>query len=230
MRIRHSKRAGSVLPLVAVSLVALLGFTALAIDLGMLMVARTQCQHAADCAAMAGARTLTGETSTNNNFAAAGPNAVAAGTSSYVLTRQVQSSWVSYEIGYYTYDRTNNVFGKILPSSGGVMPTNENWSLATVTVTFNNPTAFAKVFGINAFTTYGTATAVHRPRDISVIVDLSGSMSFDSLLGSPYNGNRTQGNNPETVYPQFGHYMAPYNPVPSAPYVLPSGEVLGFTN
>ena len=48
-------RVGMVLPLLAVSMVALLSFVALAVDVGMLAVARTQCQNAADAAAMAGA-------------------------------------------------------------------------------------------------------------------------------------------------------------------------------
>lgn len=232
MRLQHQakRRTGSVLPLVAVSLVALLGMVALAIDLGLLLVSRTECQHAADCAAMAGARTLNGDVANSNNKTAAGPNMVTAATTCKVLDKTVQSSWLSYEIGYYTYDRTNNVFGKILPSSGGTMPSNENWSLATATVSFTNPTSFAKVFGLNTFSTQATATAVHRPRDIAVIIDFSGSMSFDSLLGSPYSGNRTQGNNPETVFPQFGHYSSGFNPVPASPYVLASGEVLGFSN
>jgi hypothetical protein len=43
---------GAVLVLLVVSLVMLLTFVALAIDLGMLAVARTQCQDAADAAAI----------------------------------------------------------------------------------------------------------------------------------------------------------------------------------
>ena len=46
----RSRRRGSVLPLVVVCLVALIGMVALAIDLGLMMVARTQCQNAADAA------------------------------------------------------------------------------------------------------------------------------------------------------------------------------------
>src|SRR5438445_623332 len=43
-----ARRDGAVLPLVTVCLVALLGFVALAIDVGMMAVARTQAQAAAD--------------------------------------------------------------------------------------------------------------------------------------------------------------------------------------
>src|SRR3989442_14432547 len=46
---------GSVIVMVAVTLVVLLGFLALGIDLGMLFAARTEAQRAADSAALAGA-------------------------------------------------------------------------------------------------------------------------------------------------------------------------------
>ncbi len=53
---RSKRRNGVVLVLVLVLLITLMTFVALAVDLGMLAVARTQCQDAADSAAMAGAR------------------------------------------------------------------------------------------------------------------------------------------------------------------------------
>ena len=58
---RATHRRGAIVPLTALSLIALLGFVALAIDLGLLMIARNQCQNTADSAAMAGARALNGE-------------------------------------------------------------------------------------------------------------------------------------------------------------------------
>src|SRR5579871_3919040 len=100
----QSGRRGSILPLVALSLVGLVGFTALAIDAGMLMVSKTQCQLAADAGAMAGARTLDGNVATNNNYSNAGPNCVSAATACKVFASNVQSANVSYQIGYYTYD------------------------------------------------------------------------------------------------------------------------------
>src|SRR5947208_8410600 len=103
-------RPGSILPMVAICLVALMGFVALAIDVGMLMVSKTECQHAADCAATAGARTLNGDVPSNNNKAAAGPKVIEAATACSVLTKPVLAASVKYEIGYYTYDRTAKKF------------------------------------------------------------------------------------------------------------------------
>src|SRR6185436_7243180 len=128
MRVR-AKRAGSILPMVVISLVALLGFVALAIDVGMLMVSKTECQLAADDAAMAGARTLNGDVAANNNKAAAGPKVIEAATACTVLSKPVEAGKVSYEVGYYAYDRTTKKFAALLPSSGQSMPSGENWSL-----------------------------------------------------------------------------------------------------
>ncbi len=53
-------RRGTVVPLLALTIVALVGFLALAIDLGMLAVAKAQTQQAADLAALTAARTVDG--------------------------------------------------------------------------------------------------------------------------------------------------------------------------
>src|SRR5579863_4233650 len=56
---RKSRRErGMTLPLVALFIVVLFAFAALAIDLGILYTARTSAQHAADAAALAGAYTF----------------------------------------------------------------------------------------------------------------------------------------------------------------------------
>src|SRR5262249_11569458 len=126
VKARWQRRRGAVLPLVALFIVILLGMVALAIDLGMVMLARTQCQNAADAAAMAGARALNGNTSTNNNYTGAGTAAVAAACSNTVLSQPVAASQVSVSIGSYSYDASTNSF-VINPSS---KPANENWTLA----------------------------------------------------------------------------------------------------
>src|SRR5947209_8108909 len=62
---RSRKRRGAIIPLVAISLVALLGLVALAIDIGMVAVAKCQAQNAADSGALAGTRTLNQQTGYN---------------------------------------------------------------------------------------------------------------------------------------------------------------------
>ncbi len=202
IRNRRPSRAGVALALTVVCLVALMTFVALAIDLGMLAVASTQCQDAADSAAMAGTRTLNGDTSNNNNYASVQPNALAAATGNTVLSQTIQSNQLALQIGRYTYNSGTQSFQGQFPG-----PSNVNWSMvqAQVTANINNQLAFSRVFGFTGGNLTATATAVHRPRDIMIILDYSGSMRFASLLGEPYTGNRTS-NNPDTVFPTFGHY------------------------
>ena len=60
------------LPLLAVSVISLFAFVALAVDLGMLAVSRTQCQNSADASALTGCRTLNNKPgAVNSNLAPA---------------------------------------------------------------------------------------------------------------------------------------------------------------
>ena len=72
-RPRH--RRGTVLPLVAFTIVAQLGFLALAIDLGMVAISKTQAQQAADLAALTAARSLEWNAASNYNQSGATTNA-----------------------------------------------------------------------------------------------------------------------------------------------------------
>ena len=83
----RAHRRGAILPLFAISLVGLLGFLALAIDMGIIAVAETQCQNAADNAALAGARSLNGATS--GNTSAATTTAQAAAASNPIMSKAV---------------------------------------------------------------------------------------------------------------------------------------------
>src|ERR1700687_2595970 len=101
-------RPGSILPLVVLCLVAMCGFLALSIDIGMILVARTQAQNAADAAAMTGARTMNG--SSNSNEPTAKANAASVAQTNSVLSQAVQASEVTVVDGSYDYDATNQVF------------------------------------------------------------------------------------------------------------------------
>src|SRR5947209_7518361 len=64
MRMRmQAGRRGSIVPLLALSVIGLLTLVALAADIGLVAVARNHCQNAADVGAMAGVRVLNGDSS-----------------------------------------------------------------------------------------------------------------------------------------------------------------------
>src|SRR3954470_14244024 len=101
---QKSRRQGAIIPLLSVSLLALFGFVALAIDVGMIAVARTQCQNAADAAAMSGARALNGTRSGGYNTSQATADAVATATGNTIQSKPIPSSQVQVQVGSYTYD------------------------------------------------------------------------------------------------------------------------------
>jgi Flp pilus assembly protein TadG len=198
----NERRNGAILPLLCFSILGLFALVALAIDIGMIAVARAQAQNAADTAAMAGARSLNGDVGNNNNYSAATPAAIAAATANTVMGDNVSAAQCTIDVGSYYYNSTLNQFEKNYTGKAA----SDNYSLCRATVTATADYAFAKVLGLSQFNVTAQATSVHRPRDVSIIMDFSGSMRFQSLLASPHGNNKTKSMNPEAVFPRFGHY------------------------
>src|SRR5271166_4625054 len=220
-----SARRGVILLYVAISMVALLGFIALAIDLGMVMVAKTQTQNAADAAAFAAARTLTGGTSPNTSQATA--NATAAAAANTVLGKSVPAASVTITHGAYHYDPATQTFHPQFPP---VAP--DNYNLSQATVTQGNSTFFAKIFGITSCNVTATAIAAHRPRDTSIVLDFSGSMNNESDLWNceTYQGSfQGTSNNTDPVYPQWGYYNPTFSPLCQL-LCTSSSDLVGYCN
>lgn len=230
MRYRSSTgiRRGTVIPLLAISLIALLALLALAIDIGMIAVARNQAQNAADAAAVAAVRVLNGDTANNNNFSQAAPTAKAVLAANMVLGQPIPTSGVSTEIGYYAY---NSAQKKFVAHFTGSKPANENWTAARVLLTTETPTFFARAFGFNSMAVTADSTAVHRPRDIAIILDFSGSMQYASEFAYPSSGDITGSLNPDPVFPRFGHWSVMSSVMQrTTAFIDSGGEVHGPTN
>ena len=120
-RRRKTQPHGTVAVLMCVSLFALVGFLALAIDLGMLAMTRAQLQDVSDAAAMAGCRALNGNTASgaNNNYSAVAPTATAVATANTVMGGSLKSSNVSVNIGRWTYDVPSQTFQGQFPGPSG---------------------------------------------------------------------------------------------------------------
>ena len=198
-------RRGTILPFLMFSLVALMGFLALAIDVGMVAVAKAQTQQAADLAALTAARSVNGISSGNYNQKTATTNAQNVLTYNLILGQTVSSSQLALTYGTYDYNQTSQTFNANFPATTG-MPT----SAVAATVTSGGSTnAFSKIWGMTVLPSVSaTAQAVHRPRDIALVLDLSGSMRLGTCLGYDwYTSSRTT-NNPDPLYPKFGHYSS----------------------
>jgi hypothetical protein len=198
-----SRRAGAVLPLVTVCLLALFAFVTLAIDVGMMAVARTEAQSAADIAALSGARTLNG--ASGNNVAGAITQAKAMATANSILATQITNSQVvTAQAGVYRYNTTAQRFQADFTTGPG---TNEAYGAMQVRISTSQNTFFGSILGVNAMTVAAEATAVHRPRDIAISLDFSGSMRFSSEVNYPPITGTTQVTgslNPDPTFPRFG--------------------------
>ncbi|MFO0936204.1 MAG: pilus assembly protein TadG-related protein [Gemmataceae bacterium] len=230
MRLSRSRR-GSIAPLLAFSSVALFSFVALAIDMGMITVARTQCQNAADSAALAGTRLLNNKPSTVDNNRPAGQlEATASAVANQYLNQYFTSANVTLlQTGLFRYNPTQQRFyaaftqkdvNPAYPNNTDpvVKATGESWTATKVTVQGNQSAYFSQLFGITSLNTNATAVAVHRPRDVAFVLDFSGSMRFASLFnwayyyqvtGNPNPDPPPDGGmlNPDPDYPRFGHYQ-----------------------
>ncbi|MBI1832152.1 MAG: hypothetical protein HYR84_11960 [Planctomycetes bacterium] len=221
-------RRGAIIPLVAISLIALMGLVALAIDIGMVAVAKTQAQNAADAAAMVGVRTLNGQN--GYNLSNAPVNAITAATQNKIFGTAISASpgsisipsadvftsgAVTVECGgyYYIYNDANpstEDFKIVIPGKVDSEP----YTAVRATITTTSPVFFGSIWGASPFNVKARAVAAHRPRDVVIIMDLSGSMRFQSCPGGylsgsnlyPHWGPRNKSLNPDPDYPKFGHY------------------------
>jgi Flp pilus assembly protein TadG len=222
---KASARRGAILPYVAISIVALLGFIALAIDLGMVMVAKTHAQNAADAGAFAAARTLTGGASANTGNAIANGQAVAAANK--MVGTPIATANVTILNGAYHYDSSSQTFYPQIPP---VAP--DNYNLSQATISQGTTTFFGTIFGVSVFNVTATATAAHRPRDTTIVLDFSGSMNNESDL---WNCESYQGayqgtsNNTDPVFPQWGFYNTTFSPN-CALQCTTTSDLTGFCN
>jgi Flp pilus assembly protein TadG len=198
-------RRGTVVPLLAFTIVLLVGFLALAIDVGMMAVAKCQAQQAADLAALTAVRSLNGNASTNYNESGAITNAQNILTYNSILGQQIQSSQLALTFGSYNYNETTQTFNANYPAVTG-----QPYTAVTSTVTSNTlPAAFSTVWGYQVLPSVtATAQAVHRPRDVALVMDLSGSMRMGTCLGFDFYTSTRVTNNPDTNVPTFGQYSS----------------------
>jgi len=205
----RSTRRGTVLPMLALCLVALFAFVALAVDLGMLAVSRTRCQNGADSAALAGCRQLNNKPSAVNSNLPSGvtvARGTVTGNNHLSASTFANADIQKVEVGQYLYDFTSQQF-KVTAwtdatNNQATVPATGSWTAIRVTLAVSQPTYFMKVWGVNTMPTGATATAIYRPRDTAFVLDMTGSMAF----GSQFNYN-SKSNNPDTLVPRFGHYF-----------------------
>ena len=194
---RSKNRRGIIVVLAAIMLVFLLGFVAFAVDLGYIGMVRTQLQTAADAAALAAAgssgESQAGMVQIAQQFADAN---MAAG-------RHVQLNAGDVELG--SWDANTKTFTP--------MPAGQLGTAIKVTVRTDANSGgetklfFGRLFGLSSLAQKASAIATVNPRDIAFVVDLSGSMNYDTNpTMSSFNSGLAQ-----QVYDDFGFGNYPGN-------------------
>ncbi len=211
---RYTRRA-AVAVQVAVMSTLILGFGALAVDVGAIYTVQTELQAAADSAALAAAGALMGEGGLNPDTAAR------AAAANYAARNRVRNASPllaasDVEFGRAVLDPTTNRF-TFEPSA-----TAFDAVRVTVRRTADSPNGavplwFANIFGIRETELRARAAAVLLPRDIALVIDLSGSMDYDSQLRF-YNRSDGGFSNLRDIWAALD------GPVPSRPY-MPGSEL-----
>lgn len=169
--IRRVKRPsrGAILLLTAFLLVFLLGVIAFSVDLGYVVLARTQLQCAADSAALAAGATM----------GSSEEDSIASGTKYASLNRVGNHQVVvaPSDFIYGTWDTTTRTF---TPNASGLGNAVKITARADNTTSGEVPLFFGAVFGLHSVHAQASAVATCNPRDICFVVDLSSSMNDDT--------------------------------------------------
>ena len=106
--ITNQRQTGAVAVTVAISIVVLIGFVGLALDLGRLFITKSELQNSADACALAAARELTGVSNTQLTIAKAAGMTI--GTAHNVMFQSEPVSDISITFGVDQYAQDNEAF------------------------------------------------------------------------------------------------------------------------
>jgi len=165
---RSRRRRGATLVLSALLIVAMLGVVAFAVDMGCIMLVRTQLQVAADSAAMAAAAHL------GRPFEEILASADEYAGYHFAGGKPVDVEASDVELGFW--DSATRAFTPCDEMGNAVRVTARRDASAGGEA----PLFFARLFGNHSFRMSASAVAMANPRDIAFVVDLSGSMNNDT--------------------------------------------------
>ncbi len=154
MKNKSSKKRGIIAVLVAVSLIAILGIAALAIDAGKVLDDSRQLQAAADAAALAAADDLFA-----NYYANGGTDPSGTASASALSTASAN--------GFNNNGTTNTVTVNIPPASGIASGKN---GYAEVIIQLNQTRAFSRIFGTGTVSVTARAVATGIPGNIGILI------------------------------------------------------------
>ncbi|MDA0660970.1 MAG: TadG family pilus assembly protein [Planctomycetota bacterium] len=164
---RHQRRAGSIIVLASILMIAFIAVAALSVDLGYVNNVQSELDRAVDAAALASAGTLIDGQAEAQQAAVdyVSMNSVGAG---------FDSNDVEFETGHWNDTTRTFTPSTSLPSAVRVKAVRND----------QRPMFFGKALQREAFPIKAEAVALFQPRDIMVALDFSGSMNDDSEFKS----------------------------------------------
>ena len=171
----HSRCRGAILPWVVVTLMVLIGFTALAVDVGNILSVHTELKTSMNAAALAGASGL------SVSLDEARTRAMGYAALNTADRQPVTVADSDVELGLW--DASTRTFTRLDRLPAGSRPDAVRVS-GELTSSKGNAVKhfFAGALGIDSSDVRASSIAVFQPRDIMVVLDLSGSMDDDSEL------------------------------------------------
>jgi Ca-activated chloride channel homolog len=186
-------RRGSVLVMIVVGVVMLLAMTMISVDIATMQLARAELRAATDAAAKAGAEALL----RTQNQSQATSAAVSFAALNNVAGKAFKIKSSDVVIG----TSTQQTDGSWAFATGGTKPNavRVNSSMANGSASGPVQLLFGKVFNSGSFSPSKSSTASATQQEICLVIDRSGSMSFD-LTGVDF------------AYPPDGDYDRPPRP------------------
>ncbi len=166
---KEPHRRGALVVMAAVMVAFLLGVVAVGLDLGFVVLIRTQLQAAADAAAMAGAGAM------------GLPREAMVAQAQKAAARHIAGGHpvrlLNADIEYGIWDTTTRRFTPTVAKVGNAIRVTARMEASAGE---EAPALFGRVFGHMSFAQKASAVAMANPRDIAFVVDLSGSMNDDT--------------------------------------------------
>ena len=185
------RRKGAVLVFSAIVMILMLGMLAFSIDVGYMLKMRSEIQRAVDSAALAGVGVLAeGEDLAQAKaveYLVRNPVGSRAAFDEGLMNQQIAEFQAEHEDDYVVnigdWEPTGNDpltggAGRIVPSTGPPS------ALQVYFKATDQPFFFGRFLGKERFSVEASSIAIYQPRDIMVVLDLSGSMNDDTEFRS----------------------------------------------
>ncbi len=211
---QNARRRGAVVAQVAVMLVVIMGFAALAIDAGSMYSTRAELQHTADAAALAAVGIIMEGESPDGTTLEEYARQIAA---EYALKNEAGGVNIvvdpdgDIELGQAAYNAGTGGWD-FTPTAGGFNAVRVTTRRTDSSANGSLGLTFAHIFHNTEANLTAQATSMLLPRDLAVVIDISGSMNFDSTLRD-WNRNDGGTANLRDIWASLD------GPEPSRPYI-----------